>query len=117
MSRKFVALALAVSFVAMASSGMMMFAVNKTSFTLQMHPVHKLFGLVLVVAAVAHIWINRKGLFSHLKSRSVALFGSALTVVLVLLYGVAVNNAIPTEAAEQLDSLAKQGEHLNEVGH
>lgn len=47
MFRKIVAITLAVSFVAMATSGLMMFSINKTSFTLQMHPVHKLFGLLM----------------------------------------------------------------------
>lgn len=110
MFRKIVAIALAVSFVAMATSGMMMFFINQTSFTLQMHPVHKLFGLLLVVAAVSHITLNFKSLLNHVKTRSVAITGGVLTIVLMLLYGVAINNAIPPEAAAQLDALAKQAE-------
>lgn len=117
MFRKIVAVALAVSFLAMATSGLMMFVINKTSFTLQMHPVHKLFGLVLIAAAVSHIWLNRKALIQHLKARSGAIAGSILTVVLVLLYGVAVNNAIPPETAEKLDSLAHEAEMLRENDH
>lgn len=55
MFRKLVAIVLLVSFGAMSTSGLLMFVIDKTSFTLQMHPVHKLFGLLLVFAALCHI--------------------------------------------------------------
>lgn len=37
MFRKFVAVTLFVSFIAMATSGMMMFVIERPSFTIQMH--------------------------------------------------------------------------------
>lgn len=114
MYRKIVAITLGVSFVAMATSGLMMFFINQTSFTLQMHPVHKLFGLLLVVAAVLHIILNIKPLLNHLKARSVAITGGVLTVVLILLYGLAINNPIPPETAEKLDALSHEAEMLRE---
>ena len=52
MFRKLVAVTLFVSFIAMATSGLMMFFIEKPSFTIQMHPVHKLFGLLLVFAVI-----------------------------------------------------------------
>jgi len=51
---KFVAVTLFVSFIAMATSGMMTFVIERPSFTIQMHPVHKLFGLLMVMAAATH---------------------------------------------------------------
>jgi len=51
MLRKVAAVSLAVSFVAMATSGLMMYVVEKPSFTIQMHPVYKVFG-ILVAALV-----------------------------------------------------------------
>ncbi len=110
MFRKFVAISLFVSFVAMSTSGLMMFFINETSFTIQMHPVHKLFGLLLVAAACAHIFLNYRGLLNHLKKRTVAVFGALLVAVLVLLYGVAINQPIPEGIATQLNELAKQAE-------
>ena len=111
MFRKLVAIILFVSFIAMSTSGIMMFVIDKTSFTLQMHPVHKLFGLLMVIAAVSHIILNFKALFNHLKTKSVAIVGGILVIILVLLYGVAINRTIPPEIATELDKLAKQAEH------
>ncbi len=113
MFRKLIATALAVSFIAIATSGMMMFFVEKPSFTLQMHPVHKLFGLVIVVSAIAHIGLNNRALKNHLRSRAVSLFGATLVVALTLLYGVVINNEIPKSIAEPMDALATQAESLH----
>ncbi len=110
MFRKFIAVALMVSFVAMATSGMMMFVIEKPSFTLQMHPVHKLFGLVMILAVVGHIFFNYKALLGHLKERSVSLFGGLLVVALVFLYGVAINNEIPDHLASSINALAVEVE-------
>jgi Domain of unknown function (DUF4405) len=110
MFRKIVAVTLFVSFVAMATSGAMMFVIERPSFTIQMHPVHKLFGLLMVLAAIGHVVLNFRGLKNHLQTRSVALWGSALVVALVLLYGVAMNNAVDPELARQMDAAAAQAE-------
>lgn len=106
MLRKIAAVSLAVSFVAMATSGLMMYVVEKPSFTIQMHPVHKVFGILMVAAAVTHLSLNFRGLVNHLKTRSVAVYGSALVAALVLLYGVAVQKEIPAALAQQMDAAA-----------
>lgn len=110
MLRKFATVSLAVSFVAMATSGLMMFFIEKPSFTIQMHPVHKLFGLVMVVAAIIHVTLNFRSLMGHLQTGKVAVFGSALVIALVLLYGVAINNRVPPELAAQMDAAAARVE-------
>jgi hypothetical protein len=110
MLRKIAAISLAVSFLAMATSGLMMFFIEKPSFTIQMHPVHKLFGLLMIVAAVTHIFLNYRSLLNHLKAKSIAVYGGVLVVVLVLLYGVAVNNKVPENLANQMDSAAAEAE-------
>lgn len=110
MYRKFVAITLFVSFVAMSTSGLLMFVISRPSFTLQMHPVHKLFGLILVVAAVAHIVLNFRGLKAHAKARAASIWGAVLIAALVGLYAVALNNAVPPETAAALDALAQKAE-------
>jgi len=55
MLRRIAAVSLAVSFVAMATSGILMYVVEKPSFTMQMHPVHKVFGILLIAAAESRI--------------------------------------------------------------
>lgn len=63
-----------------------------------------------MAAAVSHVMLNFKGLINHLKTRAVAITGVSLTAILVLLYGVVINNAIPPEMAAQLDALANSAE-------
>ncbi len=110
MLRKIVAAVLLVSLVAMATSGVLMLAVGRPSFTMQMHPVHKLFGILMMVAAVTHIVLNRRALLACLRVRQVALVFGAGAALLVLLYGVAANNSLPDEAAAAMDRAVGQVE-------
>lgn len=110
MIRKLAAVSLFVSFLAMASSGMMMFVIEKPSFTIQMHPVHKLFGLLMIISVIAHLTFNFRGLLNHIKTRAVAWAGGVLVVVMVLLYGVVINNQLPADLAQQMDDAAAQAE-------
>ena len=114
MFRQLVAITLLISFIAMSTSGLMMFFINQTSFTLQMHPVHKLFGLLMVIAAISHIVLNFKSILNHLKNKWGVVVGSILVVILVLLYSVALNHSVPPELATKLDNLAKQAEQQAE---
>ncbi|MBM3353755.1 MAG: DUF4405 domain-containing protein [Betaproteobacteria bacterium] len=110
MMRKIAAVTLAVSFVAMATSGLMMFVVERPSFTIQMHPVHKTFGILMVAAAIAHLSLNFRSLLAHLKTRSVAVYGGVLAALLVAAYGVAIHKTVPPELARQMDAAAAQAE-------
>jgi hypothetical protein len=111
--RRISAISLAVSFLAMATSGLMMFFIEKPSFTIQMHPVHKLFGLIMIVAVIAHISLNYRALLNHLKTKSASIYGGVLVILLVLLYGVAINNKIPEDLAEKMDAAAAEAESLH----
>lgn len=110
MTRNFFAVALLVSFIAMSTSGMMMFFIEKPSFTIQMHPVHKLFELILIVSVIGHLSFNYRSLLTYLKTKSIAIFGSVLVFLLVVLYGVAINNKVPDNIAIPMDELAGQAE-------
>lgn len=110
MVRKLFAISLFISFLAISTSGMMMFVIEKPSFTIQMHPVHKLFGLLMIISVIGHLSFNYRALLAYLKTKTVAVFGSVLVVVLVLLYGVAINNAVPENIAKPMDALASQAE-------
>ena len=112
MFRKFITLALFVSFIAMSTSGIMMFIIEKPSFSIQMHPVHKLFGLVMIFTVIAHLSFNYRSLLNYLKNRSGAVFGAVMIIILILLYGVALNNEIPDAIAIPMDELAKTAESL-----
>lgn len=108
--RRITAIALLVSFVAMATSGLLMFVVDKPSFTIQMHPVHKLFGLLMIGAAISHIQLNARAIAAHLEQRSAAMAAAVLTVALVSAYAIVALNPIPPGLAEPLDKAAQQAE-------
>lgn len=110
MIRKIFAVSLFVSFIAMATSGMMMFVIEKPSFTIQMHPVHKLFGLIMIASVIGHLSFNYHSLFTYLKTKSVAIFGGMMVCMLVILYGVAIYNEVPNITAKPMDRLAEEAE-------
>lgn len=110
MTRKIIDIILFVSFIAMSTSGIMMFVVEKPSFSIQMHPVHKLFGLVMIAAVIGHLAYNYRMLLNYLKTTAVAITGGLMVVLLVVLYGVALNNQLPPELAETMDAAALQAE-------
>jgi cytochrome b561 len=104
--RRITALTLLVSFIAMSTSGLLMFVIEKPSFTIQMHPVHKLFGLVMIAAAVTHMTLNFHSLRMHLRPRSGVVTVAVLSVLLVALYAVAAFNRVPPDLAAQMDAAA-----------
>lgn len=110
MIRKLAAIGLFVSFLAMSTSGMMMFVIEKPSFTIQMHPVHKLFGVLMIVSVIAHLSFNYRALLNHVKTRAAAWVGGVLIVMLVALYGVAMNNQVPADLAQKMDAAAAKAE-------
>jgi hypothetical protein len=110
MFRKFVAVALFVSFIAMSTSGLMMFFIEKPSFTIQMHPVHKLFGLIMILSVIGHLSFNMTSIVSYVKNRTVAVFSGVMVTLLVLLYGVALNNEVSPAIAIPMDKLAADAE-------
>ena len=110
MFRKLVGISMFVSFVAMSTSGVLMFVINRTSFTLQMHPVHKVFGLLMVATALAHITLNVRSLKAHVKARAAAIAGAVLVAALVGLYAVALSNSVPPDTAAALDALSHKAE-------
>ncbi len=110
MTRKLITVALLVSFVALSTSGLMMFVIEKPSFTIQMHPVHKVFGLIMIISVIGHLSYNYRVLINYLKTKSTAAFALGMVSLLVLLYGVAINNKVPAEIAVPMDKLATQAE-------
>lgn len=114
MRRRLTAIALLVSFVAMATSGLLMLVVDKPSFTIRMHPVHKLFGVVLIGAAISHIQLNSRAIGAHLKERSAALAAVMLTIALVSAYALVALNPIPSAIAVPLDEAAQRAESRGE---
>lgn len=89
---------------------LMMFIIKRPSFTLQMHPVHKLFGPLMIIAALTHIGLNYRALLGHVRAKAALVYTGLLVGALVLLYGLALNKQLPPELVEQMDSAAVAAE-------
>ena len=104
--RKITAVSLLVSFIAMSTSGITMLIISKPSFTIQMHPVHISFGIILIISVLSHLMFNYKSLLLYLKSKIPSLVLSSLTVLLVVAYGFSASKQIPENLAIQMDKAA-----------
>lgn len=108
MLRQYVSITLAVSLVALGSSGMLMIVLNSLAFQFQMHPVHKIFGVVMVVAGCLHVYLNFTPIRTYLKKRKVLVVATALSVLLLLLFAIGFNKSMDTETIEQIEQLMGQ---------
>lgn len=108
MIRKLTALLLLVSFVAMSSSGLLMLVVDQPSFTIRMHPVHKLFGMALVGAVGVHLVLNFRALRQHLRDKRVLALGALLSGLLIAAYAGAALRPMDADVARSLDNAAKR---------
>lgn len=85
-----------------------MFFIGRPSFTQQMHPPHKLFGMFMAVLSVFHIYYNRKPMMNYLKEKRGMLIASILFVILVVLYSIGLNKEIPAELDSTFMSIMKK---------
>lgn len=106
--RAITAVVLFVSFIAMSTSGLLMLVIDRPSFSIRMHPVHKLFGVLLVLGVASHLGLNHRALLAHLRHRAVAGVGAALGVVLVLVYAVAAFSDMDAEQVKVIDRAAER---------
>lgn len=106
--RAITAIVLFVSFIAMSTSGLLMLVIDRPSFSIRMHPVHKLFGVLLILGVLGHLSLNYRALLAHTRQRAAAWVGAALAVILVLVYGVAALMQIDAEQAAIIDQAAER---------
>jgi hypothetical protein len=112
--RRVSSVALALAFVAMATSGLLMLAVDRFGFQARLHPVHNVFGIVMVVAGVLHAAFNWKALARHLRFRWTMILGALLAGAMALLLVDGLTMPLDAEAVRQIDgilSAARQAGH------
>ena len=103
--RRSSAIALAVAFLGMATSGSLMLFIKGLGFQLRMHPVHNLFGILFIVAGVAHTVLNWRALVAHLRPRAGWILGTALLAALGLLYVAGFVRPVDQDTVRQLDEV------------
>ncbi len=107
MFRQFISITLLVSLVALSSSGILMILLNSFEFQLQMHPVHKIFGILLTLSGAFHIYYNFGAIKKYLSKRKMMLFAMLLTFILVSLYAIGMSKPIDKEKIQQVETILK----------
>ena len=105
--KRYISIITGVSFIALATSGMMMIFIGGFELMLRMHLVHNLFGIVMSIAGIFHIYYNFKPIKNYLKNRWIVVFTAFLLVVLIFLYGVGLNEDINLEMINQIEAILK----------
>jgi len=108
MFRKIVGVTMAAAFAAMASSGLLMLFSESMAFQFRVHPVHKVFAVVMVAAGLCHLFLNRAALRTYLKERGPLIAGVALVLVMAAGYIAGFTRTLDEDLGKTLDEIAKQ---------
>ena len=112
MLRKIVSTTLLVSLLAIVSSGLLMMFLGSYEFNLRMHPVHKIFGMLLSVSGIIHVYLNFKSIKKYLTSRRILVFGVIMFVIMILLYIVGFQKPIDETFIQEMENtLSTYGGH------
>lgn len=110
MFRQCVSITLVISLIALGVSGLLMIFLNSFSFQLQMHPVHKIFGIIMVVAGCFHMFLNFTPIKSYLQKRGVLVFATLMSALLIMLLVAGLNKPIDSQVVDQVQQLMSQME-------
>ena len=105
--KRYISIITGVSFIALATSGMMMIFIGGFELMLRMHLVHNFFGIIMSISGIFHIYYNFKPIKNYLKNRRIIVFTAFLLIVLIFLYGVGLNEDINLEMINQIEAILK----------
>jgi len=108
MFRNCVSITLVISFIALGASGVLMTILNSFTFQLQMHPVHKIFGIIMALAGCFHIYLNFNPIKRYLKNKKVLVFGVILSIFLIFLVAIGLNKPMDPTGIEKIERLMSQ---------
>ena len=108
MLRKMTSMALLVSVIAVGVSGLLMIILGSFKFQLQMHPVHKVFGILMRVSAVVHIYFNFGAINSYLQMNKIAIMAALLTTLLAALSVIGMNKPLNQTVIEDIENRMSQ---------
>ncbi len=108
MFRKIISVSMAAAFAAMASSGLLMLLNESLAYQFRVHPVHKVFAVVMVAAGLCHLFLNRAALKTYLRERGPLLAGAALILVMAAGYIAGFTRPFDEEKGRVLDEIAEQ---------
>jgi len=102
-----VSLTLLVSIVALSTSGISMIVLGSLEFQLQMHPVHKIFGILLTLSGAFHVYYNFAAIKKYLSKRKPMLFALVLTFIMIALYAIGMSKPIDPVKVQQIETIMK----------
>jgi len=104
--RKIISVLLAVSFLAMASSGLLMLMNKGFAFQLKMHPVHNTFGILMVLLGGIHLLLNLNLMKSYLQKNPILALGIGTLCMLVFLYVAGFNRELDPVVMQKLNEIS-----------
>jgi hypothetical protein len=104
--RKIISVLLAVSFLAMASSGLLMLMNKGFAFQLKMHPVHNTFGILIVLLGGIHVLLNLNLMKSYLQKNPILALGIGTLCMLVFLYVAGFNRELDPVVMQKLNEIS-----------
>jgi drug/metabolite transporter (DMT)-like permease len=111
MFRQFISIILLVSLVALSSSGILMIVLGSFEFQLQMHPVHKIFGILLTLSGAFHLYYNFSAIKKYLSKRKMMLFAMVMTFLMISLYAVGMAKPIDKQKIQQIEQILSSMEN------
>ncbi len=111
MFRKIVSISLLISLVALSSSGILMIVLNSFEFQLQMHPIHKVFGLLLTISGAIHLYFNFSAIKKYVENKKIAVAAVGLTVLMIALFAVGMAKPLDSQKIEQIEAIMQTLEH------
>ncbi len=110
MLRQFASITLVVSFIALGVSGLLMIVLNSFTFQMQMHPVHKVFGIIMTLAGCVHVILNLRSIKNYLKNTKTLVLGGSLSLFLIFLTIVGLNKPMDQENIQKIEQVMSQME-------
>lgn len=103
MLRKLTSITLLVSVIAVGVSGVLMILLGSFRFQLQMHPVHKVFGILMCVSALIHVYLNFKPIKGYLKNNKIAVSATVLGTLLFSLSVIGMNKPLDQAVIDTIE--------------
>jgi hypothetical protein len=84
-----------------------MIILNTLEFQLQMHPVHKIFGVLLSISGAFHLYYNFSAIKKYLGLKKMSLYVVILTFFMIALYAIGMSKPIDTKKVQQIEKIMR----------
>ena len=84
-----------------------MIVLGSFEFQLQMHPVHKIFGILLTLSGAFHVYYNFKAIKKYLGHKKIMLFAIIMTFIMITLYALGMAKPIDKQKIQEIEKIMK----------